>query len=105
VCGGSIRAMKAPCLATLCAALVLAGCATSRTITGPDGRPVHRISCDGSALSMDMCYEKAGDICGTAGYAVLNADGSATPMLYAGGGTLIAGAIVKRSLMVRCNGD
>lgn len=97
--------MRYPLLAAACAALMLAGCATSRTIIGQDGRPLHKISCDGSALTIDACYEKAGDLCGSAGYAVVNASGSSAPIIYAGGGTLFAGNMVSRTVMVRCNGD
>jgi hypothetical protein len=84
------------------AALALAGCATSRTITGQDGKPLHKISCDGSALSIDACYEKAGEICGTAGYDIVNQNGKATPFAYAGGNSFYAGAIVTRDILVRC---
>ena len=87
----------------LLAALALGGCATSRTIIGQDGKPLHKISCDGSALSIDACYEKAGEICGSAGYDIAKQDGSATPFFIAGsGGSFTAGSIVSRTVLVRC---
>lgn len=101
----TIPAMRYPLIAAACAALMLAGCATSRTIIGQDGRPLHKISCDGSALSIDACYEKAGEICGSAGYSVINVGGSSRPYFYAAPGAFYSGADVFRSVMVRCNGD
>lgn len=87
----------------LSAVLALSGCATSRTIIGQDGKPLHKISCDGSALSIDACYEKAGEICGSAGYDIAKQDGSATPFFIAGSdGSFTAGSIVSRSVLVRC---
>lgn len=58
---------------------------------------------DGSALSIDACYEKAGEICGSAGYDIAKQHGSATPFFIAGsGGSFTAGSIVSRSVLVRC---
>ena len=84
------------------AAVLLGGCATSRTITGQDGKPLHKISCDGSALSIDMCYEKAGEICGSSGYDVVNQNGTASPFFVAGSNSFYAGSMVTRDILVRC---
>lgn len=94
--------MKPYAAALLIAAAALAGCATSRTIVGQDGKPLHKISCDGSALSMDACYEKAGELCGSAGYDIVNQKGTATPFFYAGGGTFSSGTMVTREVLARC---
>lgn len=101
--------MKKTLLLIAVAALVV-GCTTSRQVTGPDGRAAHSISCNGAANSMGSCLEKAGDICGASGYEVVNQDGSSTPFGLVNGrwtpsggsfrGT--SGAIVNRSLLVRC---
>lgn len=88
----------------LAAAIVLGGCATSRTITGQDGKPLHKISCDGTALSIDACYEKAGELCGTAGYDIVNQQGQATPFFIASGGSFTSGAMVTRTVLARCKG-
>lgn len=97
---------KLVAIAALTAAAMITGCATSRQITGPDGVPVHSISCDGSASDISYCYEKAGELCGAAGYTVLNRDGSSTPFAMASGGRVgfnaTMGAIVTRNIMVRC---
>ncbi|MES2249206.1 MAG: hypothetical protein V4645_18140 [Pseudomonadota bacterium] len=88
----------------LAAALALGGCATSRTITGQDGKPLHKISCDGSVLSIDACYEKAGELCGSAGYDIVNQNGSVTPFFVASGGSFTSGAAVYRTVLARCRG-
>lgn len=83
-------------------AVALGGCATSRTITGADGKPLHKISCDGSALSIEACYEKAGELCGSAGYEIVNQGGTATPFVFASPSSFTAGTIVSRTVYARC---
>lgn len=51
----------------------VSGCATSRQIIGPNGKPAHSIRC--GAAAADACLEKAGEVC-PGGYAVLNSNGS-----------------------------
>ena len=86
----------------MAAAVLLGGCATSKTIIGQDGKPLHSISCDGSALDVGACYEKAGEICGSLGYDVVNQNGSATPFFFAGRNSFTAGTMVTRNVLVRC---
>ena len=87
--------------------LSVAGCATSRDIIGPDGKKVMSISCNGGALDISSCYEKAGEICGSAGYEVLNTDSASSPLMLAngrpgGGFNMTAVTIIKRNIMARC---
>ena len=95
-------------LMILGAALFFAGCTTSKQITGPDGRTAHSISCNGGANNIGNCFEKAGDICGSAGYDVLDKDGSVVPIsTLRGSNGRVSGfgtAAVNRSLLVRCKG-
>ena len=91
----------------LLAAVVLAGCTTSREIIGPDGAKLFSINCNGTARDISYCYEKAGELCGAAGYEVINTDGSSSPMLIAnrmpGGAFNMTGvSIVTRNVMARC---
>lgn len=100
---------KITSLALLVGALV-SGCATSRQIIGPDGQAMHNISCNGAANSIGTYYEMASEICGTAGYDILDRDGTVSPFSVAsgsarpgyGGFTVTSGAIVTRNLFVRC---
>lgn len=90
----------------------LAGCATTSTMYGPDGKAMTAISCDGSAVSPSVCFAKAGEICGTQGYDILASDGSANPYGAAYGqadrnNAMVvsnSGMMVTRTLFVRCKG-
>ena len=53
----------------------LGGCATASKTYTADGKEGYNIACSGSALNWGMCYEKAGNICGTKGYVVLGVIG------------------------------
>jgi hypothetical protein len=99
--------------AGLIALLVVSACAISQEMVMPDGSQGYNISCDGSALSMGTCYQKAGDLC-PQGYDILGQDGEAHPMGYSGGqlsgntsyvqGGYVTtyGMMVTRNLYVRC---
>ena len=52
----------------LVAGVLLTGCAMSKETHLPDGRLGHSISCDGSAVGMNVCFEKAGELCKGRGY-------------------------------------
>lgn len=90
--------------------LALCGCAGSSKTYGPSGQVAHTITCKGAMNSWASCFEKAGDICGTAGYDVLMRDGSATPMGVANGYANassanfsgFSGSAVSRSMLVQC---
>lgn len=60
-------------LLTIIAVATLGGCATSKQIVGPNGKPAHSIRC-GAAVA-DACLEKAGEVC-PYGYVVLNSKGA-----------------------------
>ena len=60
-------------IAVLITLAVLGGCATSKQIVGPNGKPAHAIRC--GAAAADACLEKAGELCPN-GYVVLNSKGS-----------------------------
>ncbi len=96
-------------------AIALTGCATVRPVTLADGSQGHAISCNGAAQSMGACIEKAGEICGTAGYSVLNQSGEVIPFSTSqgsfqanrqqasGSASSFSGAMVRRDLFVKCN--
>lgn len=94
----------------LVAAGLLTGCAMSKEIYLPDGTLGHSISCDGSALSVRHCFEKASQLCGAQGYTVIGQDREGNHYSYGGGSanansavvTTQSGMMVTRTLMVRC---
>lgn len=84
----------------LCA--ILTGCATSKETYTQDGSKGHSINCSGTALNWGMCYEKAGEICGSKGYDII-AGGSDQGVMVAGNQYgLYGGSIMNRSMLIRC---
>lgn len=92
----------------------LAGCVSVKPVYLADGSIGHSISCNGAARNMGACIEKAGEICGAAGYTIVDERGSATPVSQAQGGftatpsraysgfSSTSGAMVTRNLFVKC---
>jgi hypothetical protein len=87
-------------------ALALLGCASSKETYLPDGRMGYSISCDGAAVGINVCFEKAGDLCGAKGYDVVNREGQVIPY---GVGTattsqamLTYGSFNTKSILIRC---
>ena len=89
-------------------AMTLIGCAVSKEIYLTDGSKGHSISCDGAALGMNTCFEKAGDLCGPRGYDQLNRDGQIIPTGVRGSGVsgnnlgFEDGMAITQSIMIRC---
>lgn len=99
-------------LAAALAAIALAGCGlthSSKTY-GPSGKEAHSISCRGAANTWASCYERAGEICGRAGYDLVARDGEVTPFGMASGyanssgGSFsgFSGGAVSRSMLIQC---
>ena len=55
--------------------LSVSGCAVTKKVYGPDGKPAYTINCSGTAMSWNLCLKKASDLCGAAGYRVLERSG------------------------------
>lgn len=97
--------------------IILGGCATSIQTYLPDGTTGYHIKCDGAALNMGDCFQKAGELCGTKGYELLTREGDAVPYAIGGGSASVnqysgqagyissSGMIVNRSLFVRCTNE
>ena len=89
---------------------IISGCATVSETYLPNGNKGYNIGCDGSALSWDLCYNKAGEICKSRGYRVINKSGDKNPVMlpnqnYNTGNYdwKYAGVYVSRSLLIECN--
>ena len=85
--------------------LLLTSCAMSKETYLPDGSVGHSISCDGSAVGMNVCFEKAGEICGSKGYKLVNREGQ---VIYSGvalpdQGFAQFGAFNTKGILVKCN--
>jgi hypothetical protein len=90
--------MRAIVLVTSLFAAGLMGCATSRTIQGPNGEPAHFIKC-GSAV-IDACYEEAARVC-PKGYVFLDRENNPNAMILpAGTGFLVARG--PNTMLIQC---
>lgn len=98
----------------ICVIFVLAGCATSTEMYLPEGSKGYNISCDGTMQSMGACFQKAGELCGSRGYTLLDREGEAIPFGVSTGSAHVnssggsagyvtqTGMAVYRSLFVKC---
>jgi uncharacterized protein YceK len=80
----------------------LGGCATAKKTYTAEGKEGFSINCSGSALNWGMCYEKAGELCGSRGYDVLEKSGDTGAMITAGQYGLLGGSVINRSMIVKC---
>jgi len=80
----------------------LSGCATASKTYTSDGKEGYNITCSGSALNWGMCYEKAGDICGTKGYEVLAKSGDQGAMVSGNQFGLYGGSVINRNMIIKC---
>lgn len=87
-------------------ALNLAGCATVHQTYAPDGRKAYSLNCSGLARGWDKCLSAAGELCGAAGYNIV--DRSSEGLLVAGGGlnesggSGFVGSTRERAMLVAC---
>jgi len=86
----------------LATGILLSGCASASKTYGPDGKEAFSINCSGLARNWGMCYEKAGNLCGTKGYEVIGqgGDSGAVASVSPSGG--FGGSVISRSLLVKC---
>lgn len=94
-------AVKSFTLAVLLS-FAISGCATSSKIYGPDGSEAYSIRCDGTALSWNNCFAKAGDICASRGYEVLSKAGESGEAIGGSSMGFYGGNTMNRSMIVKC---
>ncbi len=84
-----------------CICVTLTGCASSRTIQGPNGKEAHSIRC-GSAV-IEACYEEAAKLC-PKGYTFLDRGGNPNAVvLPAGNGLMVARG--PNQMLIECKGS
>jgi hypothetical protein len=85
--------------------IIICGCgAKSKRAIGPDGRPLHHISCGGIQNSFEDCLEKAGELC-PQGYDVLGSQDNVVHSANPFGGSRGVNPVMtqyKRNLTVQC---
>lgn len=64
------------------ACLCLSGCVTSRSIYTESGQHGYEITCSGYKNSWEDCLAKAGDLCKSKGYAVLEKNDERIPFAF-----------------------
>ena len=82
--------------------MLIFACATSRQTYTPDGQKGYFIDCSGGALNWGLCYEKAGQLCGSKGYVVLEKSGDSGAMATSGQYGFYAGSVISRSMVIKC---
>ena len=78
------------------------GCASASKTFTSDGKEGYVINCSGNGLHWGMCYEKAGNVCGSKGYEVLEKSGDTSAMVTAGRYGLFGGSANSRSMIIKC---
>jgi hypothetical protein len=82
--------------------VLLAACATASQTYAPDGREAYTLNCSGSALTWGACYQKAGDLCGKAGYDVLAGGAEGGAVIGGGNSSFFGASTMSRSMLIAC---
>lgn len=82
--------------------VVLGGCASARQTYTSDGKLGHSVNCSGTARNWGMCYEKAGELCGSKGYVVLQKSGEQGAMATTTQEGGFATSTFSRTMIVQC---
>lgn len=103
-------------LAILLAALVVAGCSTSQPMYTASGEQGHVVTCTplwngglvgaiaNASTSWAQCYQKAGDLCGAAGYDIIQQEGEEGVYGQAAHGGGFVSSTKNRMMIVKCKG-
>ncbi len=81
---------------------MLSNCATANKTYTSNGTEGYSINCSGTAMNWGMCYEKAGQLCGTKGYNVLQKNGDQGAVVSGNQFGLYGGSVMNRSMIVEC---
>lgn len=87
---------------TIVLALFLGGCAFASETYTPNGQKGYSVTCSGAAASWANCFEKAGELCGSKGYDVLDRGGDSGFVAGGGGSSFFAGSTYSRAMLIRC---
>lgn len=88
----------------LLATALLSGCVSVDDVHLDDGSIGQRISCHGRELSIETCFEKAAEVCGTHGFETVTREGLSTGRSIEKGSTdPNSGAFSTRYILIRCN--
>jgi uncharacterized protein YceK len=82
--------------------VLLSGCATVTKTYASDGKEGYSITCSGSNNNWGTCYEKAGEVCGSRGYEVLEKSGDQGAMISGSQFGVYGSSVFNRSMIVKC---
>ena len=98
--------MRKLILAIIVIAPLLNGCATVHESYAPDGRKAYALNCSGLARGWDKCQIAAGEICGAAGYDIIDRISEGASVAYAAvnenGGVAQSSKPNERSMLISC---
>ncbi len=82
---------------------LISGCASSTKTYGPSGEQAYSLNCSGTVRNWGMCFEKAGEICKSRGYKIINATTDSGTIVSATQGQLFATTTRARTMLISCN--
>jgi len=83
--------------------LILGGCATASKTYTSNGKEGYSINCSGTLLNWGLCFKKAGKLCGTKGYKVLEKSSDTGAIVTANQQYgLNGGTVINRTMIVKC---
>jgi hypothetical protein len=98
-------------------AILLAGCSNSKQIYTADGQQGQMVTCTpawtggligqlaSASTSWGQCYEKAGELCGAAGYDIIQQIGESGAYGQVGQGGGFVSSTNNRTMIVKCKGQ
>ena len=81
---------------------LLGGCATIRESYAPDGRKAYTLNCSGLARGWDKCLASAGEMCGLAGYDILDRNSEDKATASADRSGFFAAKTKERTMLIAC---
>jgi hypothetical protein len=82
--------------------ILLCGCATSKSTYLPSGEKGYSISCNGAVLNWNHCFERAGEICATRGYQILDRSDQVGSTLAITQFGATGGSVIYRTILIKC---
>jgi len=95
--------MKISIVLFLFIVMTLSGCATASKTYTSNGKEGYSINCSGTLLNWGLCYKKAGKLCGTKGYKVLEKSKDTGAIVTANQQSGLNGVtVINRTMIIKC---
>lgn len=83
-------------------ALTLTACASAKETYTPSGDKGYTLNCSGSVRNWGMCTQKAGELCGSSGYTILNQYGDQSVIVTTNQSGMNATPVTNRTMVIQC---